>query len=127
MIFNLVFFITVSSVLLQGTTLSQVARWLHLSVPQKIKKRSPLEIELTDSFKSELFEVELGNNNPVVGRSIVELSFPKTAIIIMINRHGKFIRPGGSTVLEAGDKLAVLADNKEVLPKVYESLRIKTT
>ncbi|MBX2945979.1 MAG: potassium/proton antiporter [Cyclobacteriaceae bacterium] len=124
MIFNLVFFITVSSVLLQGTTLSQVAKWLHLSVPQKIKKRSPLEIELNDSFKSELFEVELGSNNPVVGKSIVQLSFPKTAIIIMINRHGKFIRPGGSTVLEAGDKLAILADNKEALPQVYQSLKI---
>jgi cell volume regulation protein A len=124
-IFNIVFFITVSSVILQGTTLSTVARWLHLAVPEKIKKRSPLELELVDSFKSELLEIGLNNNNPIVGKSIVELAFPKTAIIIMINRHGKFIRPGGSTVLEAGDKLAILADNKETIPKIYESLGVK--
>jgi cell volume regulation protein A len=124
-IFNIVFFITVTSVILQGTTLSTVAKWLHLAVPEKIKRRSPLELELVDSFKSELLEIELNESNPIVGKSIVQLSFPKTAIIIMINRQGKFIRPGGSTVLETGDKLAILADNKETIPKIYESLNVK--
>ncbi|MBX2966086.1 MAG: potassium/proton antiporter [Cyclobacteriaceae bacterium] len=125
LIFNIVFLLTVSSVLIQGTTIPLVAKWLGLAVPEKIKKRSPLELELVDSFKSELLEVELNAKNPVVGKSIVQLDFPKTAIIIMVNRNGKFIRPGGSTVLEGGDKLAILADNKESIPKIYEALNMK--
>ncbi|MCU0396590.1 MAG: potassium/proton antiporter [Cyclobacteriaceae bacterium] len=126
MIFNIVFFITVTSVLLQGTTLSQVAKWLKLSVSDKIRKRSPLEIELVDDFKSEILEIELLSGNKSIGKSIVELSFPQSGIIVMINRHGKFIRPGGSTILEEGDKLHILADKKESLPRIYKSLSIDT-
>jgi potassium/hydrogen antiporter len=124
LIFNVVFFITVSSVLFQGTTLSIVARWLHLTVPEKIRKRSPLEIELVDNFKSEMLEIELRPGNKTIGKSIVQLAFPQTAIIVMINRNGKFIRPGGSTLLEEGDKLHVLADNKESIESIYRSLGI---
>ncbi len=124
LIFNIVFFITVTSVLLQGTTLTQVAKYLGLTVPDSIRKKSPLEIELVDDFKSEVFELELENGNKSIGKSIVQLSFPQSAIIIMINRKGKFIRPGGSTILEEGDKLQILADNKESIPGIYNSLSI---
>jgi potassium/hydrogen antiporter len=124
MLFNLVFFITVTSVLFQGTTLPSVARWLKLTVPDKVRKRSPLEIELVDNFKSELLEIELQQGNKAIGKSIVQLSFPQSAIIVMINRNGKFIRPGGSTQLKEGDKLHVLADNKESIGSICKALGI---
>src|SRR5687768_1471755 len=57
MIFHLVFFISVSSVLLQGTTLPFVAKWLHVNVPEKIKRSFPLDIELKEDLKSELIEM----------------------------------------------------------------------
>lgn len=41
-IIHLVFFISASSVLLQGTTLPYVAKWLHVSVPEKLKIKFPL-------------------------------------------------------------------------------------
>lgn len=122
-IFHIVFFITVTSVLLQGTTLAIVAKWLHLTVPDKIRKKSLLEMELIDDFKSELFEVGIPDESKSVGKSIVQLSFPKGATIVMINRNGKFIRPGGSTVLNANDKLLVMANDKETINKVFESLK----
>ena len=53
MIFNIVFFISVTSVLLQGTTLPLMAKWLHVSVPEKAKRRTPLDIELSDNVKTE--------------------------------------------------------------------------
>ena len=52
LIFNLVFFISITSVLLQGTTLSYMARLLHLTVPLKAKKRIGLDFESTDKIKS---------------------------------------------------------------------------
>ena len=59
MIFNLVFFISLTSVMLQGTTLGIVAKWLHVSVPGKAKLRTPPYIELSDTMKSELTEIEI--------------------------------------------------------------------
>jgi cell volume regulation protein A len=58
-IFNLVFFISVTSVLLQGTTLAYVAKLLHVSVPAKAKRRIGMDFELTDNLKSEMQEFVL--------------------------------------------------------------------
>lgn len=124
MIFNVVFFITLTSVLLQGTSLPIVSKWLNLAVPESRRKQSELELELIDTFKSELFEVDIPKGKSVAGKSIVQINFPRTATIVMISRDNKFIRPGGSTVLNAGDKLLIMADNKEAIQQVYESLEI---
>jgi cell volume regulation protein A len=125
MIFNIVFFISVTSVILQGTTLSLVADWLHVSVPEKVKRKTPLDLELSESVKSELTEIELPGDSPKVGKSIVELGFPKTALIVMINRKGKYITPNGSTVLEPQDKMLVLAENKDALNEAIDNLTLK--
>ena len=125
MIFNIVFFISVTSVLLQGTTLSLVAKWLHVSVPEKAKRRTPLDIELSDNVKTELAEIRVPSENAAVGKEIVELGFPKTAIIAMIKREGKYITPNGSTVLQPFDMLIVLAENEESMDEVYDTLEIQ--
>ncbi|AHM62712.1 sodium/hydrogen exchanger [Flammeovirgaceae bacterium 311] len=124
MIFNIVFFISVSSVLLQGTTLPLVAKWLGVSVPEKAKRRTPLDIELSDHVKTELNEIVVPRDTAIVGKKIVELGFPKTAIIAMIKRDGKYITPNGSTELQALDLLMVLAEDEEGMDAVYESLQI---
>ncbi len=126
MIFNLVFFISVSSVLVQGTTLPLVAKWLKVTVPKNTKRRTILDLELSDTIKSELIEILLSGDSKAVGRKIVNLKFPKTALIVLLSRSGKYIQPNGSTLLEEGDKLLVLANNKEVLQEVKESLGIKS-
>jgi cell volume regulation protein A len=45
-------------------------------------------------------------------------------MIVLLSRNGKYIQPSGSTLLEEGDKLLVLADNKEVMEEVKEDLGI---
>jgi potassium/hydrogen antiporter len=124
MIFNLVFFISVTSVLIQGTTLPLVAKWLKVVVPKNVKRKTILDLELSDTIKSELVEMLLPGNSKAVGKQIVNLEFPKTAMIILLSRNGKYIQPSGSTVLEEGDKLLVLANNKEVVEEVKEDLGI---
>ncbi|MEO7801537.1 MAG: potassium/proton antiporter [Ginsengibacter sp.] len=121
-IFNLVFFISTTSVLLQGTTLAIVAKWLRVIVPKKIKRRSALDIELSDSLDSDLLEVILPDTSPAIGKPIVNLEFPKKAFIVLIRRNEKYIRPGGSTVVEKGDKLLILTPDKELVPEVYQNL-----
>ena len=122
MIFNLVFFISLSSVLLQGTTLLRVAKWLHVSVPEKAKQKTPPDIELSDTLKSELTEIDIKENCRAVGKKIVDLGFPRTALIALIKRKGKFITPNGSTVIEADDRLIIIAESPESLELVNACL-----
>jgi potassium/hydrogen antiporter len=124
MIFNIVFFISLTSVIIQGTTLTKLAGWLHLLLPEKLKQRTFTDLILSDSTKKEFVEIEIPENNPSVGQQIVQLEFPKTALIVMIQRKEKFITPKGSTFLEPSDILFVLSESEENLKEVYQSLNI---
>jgi len=119
MIFNIVFFISVTSVLIQGTTLSSVAKWL------KLDNETPEEecISETDRFISEiskksLKEVAVSPNCSAVNKKIVDIGFPPEAIIILVKRDGKYITPSGATVIEADDLLYILSDSQEGIDKV---------
>lgn len=125
MIFNIVFFVSLTSVLVQGTTLSTFAKWLHVALPQKVKRKTPIDLMLSDEAKSEITEITLKANNPIIGKKIVEIGFPKSAIIAMIKRDGNFITPNGLTELYALDTLIVLAEHKDSLEKVFKSLNVE--
>lgn len=124
-IFNIVFFISLSSVVFQGTTLPMVAKWLKLTDEIRLKKRSPQEIELSEEVKSELVEVIVPPKSPIIGNAIVDLNFPKAALIVLINRENGFIVPRGETKIEKGDKLLVMADSEEAIREVYDWLNVK--
>jgi potassium/hydrogen antiporter len=125
MLFNIVFFISVTSVLIQGTTLPAVAKWLHLTLPEELKQRNPTDLELNDSIKSHLTELVLSENCSIIGKQIVQIGLPKTSHISIIQRDGKFITPNGSTSLMKNDKLYVLTENTESLKEVFDCLDIK--
>ena len=119
---NIVFFISITSVLTQGTSLYLVGKWLHLILPESIKPRTNVDLERFESIKSHLHEILIPKNAEIVGKEIVEIGFPKTAIISFIRRNHNFITPSGSTVIEAGDKLFVLSENNESMKDVFECL-----
>lgn len=127
MIFNIVFFISVTSVLIQGTTLGLVAKWLHMALPIKVKPKDPIDVFLAEGAKAAMKELELPRDGYPVGRKIIELKFPKTAIIAMIKRDDKYLTPNGSTVLQGEDVLVVLSETEDGIQKVEESLRIEPT
>lgn len=122
MIFNIVFFISVTSVLIQGTTLSIVAKWLNVALPEKVKPISEIDKLILDLPKSSLQEFEILSDFHAVNKRIVDLNFPKSAFIVMIKRNGEYIRPGGSTELESKDILMVLADSQDDFNKINECL-----
>lgn len=124
MIFNIVFFISVTSVILQGTTLSIVARWLHVALPEKVKPTSDVEKFLSEMPRTHLREFEVQAGYFASGKRIVDLHFPSNAFIAMIRRQEEFIRPGGSTRIETGDVLMVLADSQKEFEKVEACLHI---
>ncbi|MBT0608814.1 potassium/proton antiporter [Aequorivita echinoideorum] len=124
MIFNIVFFISLTSILIQGTTLSIVAKWLHVGLPEKVKPKSPTDEFLSEHPKTEMREIGIANSNAIVGKKIVQLQFPKNAIIAMIKRDEKYITPNGATIIEADDVLIVLSDSKKGIQRVYDTLNI---
>ncbi|MBK9357793.1 MAG: potassium/proton antiporter [Bacteroidales bacterium] len=124
MIFNIVFFISITSVMIQGTSLPMVARWLHLTLPVNVKQRTQTDLELADGIKSRLTEIVIPAGSPIAGKQIVHLGLPKTSLISFIERGKKFITPTGSTILMDNDKLYVLSENPGSLEKVYDCLDI---
>ncbi|MFC4097778.1 potassium/proton antiporter [Euzebyella saccharophila] len=124
MIFNIVFFISVTSVLVQGTTLSLFAKWLHVALPEKAKKLTATDLLLTENPKALMKEIGVTQHCFAVDKEIVELGFPKNAIIAMIIRDNNYITPNGSTKIMAEDTLVVLADKAEVFDEVNETLKI---
>ena len=124
MIFNIVFFISVTSILIQGTTLSVVAKWLGVVIPEKAKKLSPTDLLFSEDPKTIMREISISSECFATNKKIVELGFPKNAIIAMIKRGDKFITPSGSTKIESDDTLIVLADRLEIIDEVYKTLKI---
>jgi len=125
LIFNLVFFISISSVLLQGTTLSYVAKMLHVTVPAKIKRRIGLDFETIDHIKSEMLEIMVTENSKAIGKRILELEIPSTVNIIAIKRGEVYIVPTGSTRIQSEDILHVLAEDERSLELLGEALDVK--
>ncbi|CAN5918938.1 potassium/proton antiporter [soil metagenome] len=126
MIFNIVFFIVLTSVILQGTTLSVFARWLKVDEPVPVKPKYPLELEMHEGFMTELIEVMIPESSQVVGQPLVQIGFPRGSLIVMINRGDQYLRPNGATILEANDILQIMteAEDEQEKERIYQSLGV---
>lgn len=120
-IFNVVFFVVLTSVLLQGTSIPFVVRLLGLARPQPAKPRHPLEFEESEDIPATLMDFIVPYNSPVAGKSVMEIGLPEESVIALISRNDKYILPTGSTVLEPGDVLLILL-NKDSIRDVNKIL-----
>ncbi|MCF6148056.1 MAG: potassium/proton antiporter [Candidatus Kuenenia sp.] len=109
-IFNIVFFVVITSVLIQGTSIPFLSKILKLDVPLARKMNYPIEFEKTASIDAELIDVIVPFDSEVVGKRINELNIPKKCLIVLICRKGKYHIPTGHMVIESGDVLLVLAN-----------------
>jgi cell volume regulation protein A len=111
MVFNLVFFIVLTSVLIQGTTIAHVARWLGVQQPRpQATFHYPQEFIPQVSASSQLVELTVAPGSPACGRAIMELGLPRGALVVLINRDDDSLVPGGTTILEPGDRVLLLAE-----------------
>lgn len=99
-----------------------MARWLGVALPERVRKFTDVDKLLNEIPKSSLREFEILPDFYSVHKRIVDLNFPKSAFIIMIKRDNEYIRPGGSTTIEVGDVLMVLADTADDFRAVSECL-----
>lgn len=110
-LFNIVFFITLLSLLLQGMTISRIARWLHLDLPQE-KEGNEFGVELPDEIDTRLEDITLTAEMLASGNKLANMSIPKGNLVMLVKRGSEFIIPNGQMELHEGDKLLIISENK---------------
>lgn len=123
-IFNIVFFITLLSLLLQGTTIAYIADFLKLSFKEKTVTRE-FELELPENVKSVISEIIVTTDMLVEGDLLTDIPLPDNTLVVLIKRYDHFFVPNGDTQLFENDKLVIISDNEEKLKQIYEALGIE--
>ena len=125
-IFNIVFFCTLISLLVQGTSIPVVARWLGLAEKTKdTTKLKDFDIDVSSDIKTVLAEIELCDKSFEKGNRLMDIKLPENSLAVMVKRDEKYFVPTGKTSLYAKDKLLIMTDDHQSLEEVYRKLNIK--
>lgn len=106
-LFNIVFFITILSLVIQGTSISRVARLLHLDEPLPETGNS-FGIELPEETNSSLSDIVLTEAMLADGDRLMDMHIPCGTLVMMVRRGDEYIVPNGSVRLQAGDVLLLI-------------------
>lgn len=123
-IFNIVFFITILSLLIQGTTVGAMASWLKLSaiIPKKHKLKN-FDVDIADEIKSFMSEISIKNEYLANGSRLMDLNVPDKTLVVMVKRDDQYFVPRGNTELLVGDKILVITDDEHALEDTYRFMK----
>lgn len=111
LIFNVVFLCTIVSLLVQGTSLTQMARKLRLDIPRDEERSLEyFDMDLPEEIQSSAREVEVTEQTLSNGNTLRQLNIPPRTLIIMVRRGEDFFVPTGASELQLGDQLLVISD-----------------
>ncbi len=125
-IFDIVFFIVLTSVLVQGWTIPAVSRALGLAGVPALRRQYPIEAARVPDANTEVVELIIPYHAAAANRSLVELGLPQDSLVVLISRDDRFIVPSGGTILQEGDTILVLVTGTS-LPRVREILSRQVT
>lgn len=111
-IFNIVFFITLLSLILQGTTLPFFARKLGLSAPME-KTGNDFGVELPDEIDTDLTDITVTPAMIADGDTLKDMSLPQGTLVMIVKRGTEFLVPNGSLHLQVGDKLLLISESSK--------------
>ena len=121
--FNIVFFITILSLLVQGTTVTYMARKLKLIDKPALKEE--FGIELSEDIRSVMSEIDLTPAVLAHGNRLMDLKLPDHTLAVMVKREGRYFIPKGNTVLKEDDKVLMISDDDKALLESYKELGVK--
>jgi glycosyltransferase involved in cell wall biosynthesis len=120
LIFNVVFLCTLLSLLIQGTSLSALAKKLHLTTPPvEQKKLLHFDIDLPEEVESVATEMEVTTEMLVNGNTLKDIKFDTQLLVIMVRRGEDFFVPTGISELAVGDQLLIISDSAAVATEQY--------
>ena len=122
MLFNIVFFVTLISMAVQGTTVSGMANALGLAYEER---ESSFGEELQERMTAAFSEVEVNMQMLLNGDKLSEISLPDNTLVVMICRDGDYFVPRGNTELLEGDKLLILSDRGDELDNQYKEFGVE--
>lgn len=111
-LFNIVFFITILSLVVQGTTVSRMARALGLSLPMP-KSGNDFGVELPEEIDSDLRDMTVTPEVLRRGDTLKEMNLPKGTLVMIVKRGNEYLIPNGTLSLQVGDKLLLISEKKE--------------
>lgn len=116
--FNIVFFITILSLLIQGTTVTRMARWLGLTEEVKPRHFSGFELpeEVTAASQEKIVTPELLTD----GSTLSEITLPPETLVILVKRGDTYLVPKGNTRLYIGDVLLLISRKAEYLKEMVK-------
>ena len=120
--FNVIFFVVLTSVMIQGKTLAWFAKFLGIDEAVREAKTWTLNFDITPaSGTDETREIDLPDDSAVIGKAVKDLRFPDGVTILLINRGDKYMIPKGGTIFERDDTLLLFGDRAK-LPDVVKKL-----
>jgi cell volume regulation protein A len=122
--FAIVFFVVVSSTLIQGASFEPLARRLGLTTDEPALPRRLFESGRIRELGGDVIAYRLPAGAAAAGHRVRELALPREALVNVIVRDGHAIPPRGSTELREGDELHILVrgelrDEVEALTKAW--------
>lgn len=109
-IFNIVFFVTLLSLLVQGTTVVAAARRLRM-VDDSAADDDGFGVELDDTLPTSLQTMVIADEHLAAGNTLRDMRLPEGSLVMMIRRDGKYIVPNGSRKLLPGDALLIIKED----------------
>lgn len=110
-IFNIVFFITILSLLVQGTTISWMAGRLRLDMPLETSG-SEFGVEIPEETHADLRDMVVAEDMLANGDRLKDMNLPKGTLVMLVKRGNDFMIPDGSLRLRVGDKLLLISESK---------------
>lgn len=111
-IFNIVFFITLLSLIFQGMTIAPVAKWLGLDLPEE-KEGNEFGVEIPEEIDSQLTDVTLTPEMLEDGNRLMDMNIAPGTLVMLVKRGSEFMIPNGRMELKVGDKLLYISENKK--------------
>lgn len=111
-IFNIVFFITLLSLIFQGMTIAPVAKWLSLDLPEE-KEGNEFGVEIPEEIDSQLTDVTLTSEMLEDGNRLMDMNIAPGTLVMLVKRGSEFMIPNGRMELKVGDKLLYISENKK--------------
>ena len=111
-LFDLVFVIAVSSIVVQGSLLPAVAKKLDMIDAEGDVRRTFNDYRDEDGMS--FVKLKVGAGHPFAGRSLADIGSVADMLVVLVLRDGAHpVLPNGDTVIEEGDLLVMAAPTFE--------------
>ncbi|HEU4905623.1 MAG TPA: potassium/proton antiporter [Solirubrobacterales bacterium] len=113
LIFTAVFFVVVTSTLIQGVTVEPLAKLLGVTSTERALPVPVADVGMVRELGAELISWRVRKDDAAAGLLIRELELPREALVHLIVRDGRALAPRGSTRIEPGDELHLLVQEAQ--------------